>query len=84
MSQITCRYCAAAGVLGETVTHPAGRHGPVIEFYACEACGAQAALQFAPQGGLSADDASWVEREVAARGAFFPADYRAGSGPNRR
>lgn len=81
-SAVHCRRCGVPCALTEVVEHPSGHKGPVVEFYACqqEGCGRRAAVTFEPDGGLDAEQATWVEREVARRGAFFPADYGVGRG----
>jgi hypothetical protein len=68
--------------LMETVTTPG--KGPTIEMYACERDGCQrrAGLIFEPEGGLTDEQQSWVEVEIARRGSFFPSDYTQ-SGPRR-
>lgn len=56
-------------------------NGPVrLEIYQCSvaACGLKVALWWEIDGkALSPDQMTWVERQVAARGAFFPADFTA-------
>lgn len=54
--------------------------GVEIDTYQCpdEECARKAVVVFEPPGGLSEEDQSWVEREIARRGAFFPSDYRPG------
>lgn len=50
--------------------------GPKFVIYKCEACGRKAALILEPATGAMTDSQkSWVEREVARHGAFFPSDY---------
>lgn len=47
-----------------------------LEFYACQGCGRKLALWWELTGAEpSAEQRSWVEREVAAKGSFFPSDY---------
>ena len=82
-SIVTCLACGSRmSVPEETITQPSG--GAIIEVYLCgsETCGRRAALVFEPQGGLSEDQQTWVEREIGRRGAFFPSDYGR-SGPGR-
>lgn len=76
-SAVVCLRCGEPAVKTDTVEHPKGRQGPLIEMYKCEAdtCGARAALMFEPVGGVNDDEASWVEKEVAKRGSFFPTDF---------
>ena len=66
----------------EVVEHPKGNKGPQVEMFKCQSadCGATAALMFEPIGGTAPEDASWVEREIARRGSFFPSDYTGGGG----
>jgi hypothetical protein len=78
---IVCPACGGAMLLeGQPIVPPKGK-GPTVEMYQCEGemCQRRAALIFEPEGGLTDEDRSWVEREVARRGAFFPADYTGGS-----
>lgn len=49
-----------------------------LEFYQCggNACGMKVALWYEVTGaGVSAEQMSFVERQVMKYGAFFPADY---------
>ena len=48
-----------------------------IEMYQCadEACARKAVLMYEPLGGLAEDQRSFVEREIARSGSFFPSDY---------
>jgi hypothetical protein len=61
--------------------------GPRMEFYQCPAAtcsGAKLAIIFELGGDLTATQQSYVEREVARRGSFFPADYMQGGGRGPR
>ena len=55
-----------------------------IEMYRCpdESCARKAVLMYEPLGGLAEDQRSFVEREIARSGAFFPSDFT-GSGGRR-
>ena len=68
--------CRQAMTRAEVVPHPNG--AVHLEFYACSsaACGRRAAVLWELRGTLSDEDRTWVEREVARRGYFFPSDYR--------
>ena len=76
-SVVHCLRCGGLSARVEVVEHPKGRQGPQVEMYQCEdtTCGAKAALMFEPVGGTDAEAASWVEKEVARRGSFFPSDF---------
>lgn len=58
----------------EEVTHPDG--AAYLEFYACPADGRKLVLWWElTGGGVTPEQRSWVEKEVARRGSFFPSDY---------
>lgn len=80
---ITCPSCFGAMSRREVVEQPSGVPGPRIELYQCvdAECARKAALMYEPGGGLTEDQKTFVEREVARLGAFFPSDY---TGPHRR
>lgn len=71
---VPCPNCTALMDRVEVVTQD---NGPRIELYKCSdpECARKAALIYEPGTGLSSDQRSWVEREVARLGAFFPHDY---------
>lgn len=72
-ADIACPACGSGMARRETVSQD---NGPRIELYQCSGgCGRKAALIHEPGGGLTEDQKSFVEREVARLGAFFPADY---------
>lgn len=82
-SAVRCRGCREFMKASETVAPPdagEGVTGPVIEVYVCEteSCQLRAAILFEPQGGLTDEQRSFVEREVGRRGAFFPSDLTGG------
>lgn len=79
-SAVRCLNCGGDMRPEEVVTPPKG--GPTIEMYECgnDECKRRAALIFEPAGGMGEDDRSFVEREVARRGAFFPSDFGAAGG----
>lgn len=76
-SSVRCRFCQAMLAPTESVPHPQGACH--VEFYACE-CGHKAVVMFEVRGMLSAEEQSWVDREVARRGSFFPTDFKQGAG----
>lgn len=80
--QIACRFEGCAGQMQPTdaVEHPKGEAR--IDLLACSVCGRRAAMMWEIADAWSAEAASWVEQEVAKRGAFFPSDY-GGSGRDR-
>lgn len=77
-SAVQCIRCGDTMGLQETVQQP---KGATIEVYACarEECQLRAVVIFEIHGGLSPEQQSWVEKEVARRGSFFPMDFT-GSG----
>lgn len=54
--------------------------GPPLDCYQCpdDTCKRKAIVVFEPSGGLSEKEATFVEREIARRGAFFPSDTTGG------
>ncbi len=78
---LRCPACGAQMLRREVVTQ---ENGPRIELYKCEdnQCARKAALMYEPGGGLTEEGKSFVEREVARMGAFFPHEYT-GSRRNR-
>ncbi len=82
-SVINCLRCGQPCACTEVIEHPQGKKGPQVEMYACEACGAKAGVFFEPLGGSDEEAATFVEREIARRGAFFPTDFTGGSGFRR-
>lgn len=72
--EISCPTCGTRMSRREVVTQD---NGPRIELYQCDdkECGRKAALMYEPGGGLTSDQRSFVEKEVARLGAFFPHDY---------
>ena len=62
----------------ESVPHPDG--SAHVELYCCPDCRRKAVVIFELAGDLTADQRSWVEREVRLRGSFFPGDYTGGPG----
>jgi hypothetical protein len=75
-----------ATVLERVMDETESAKGPRIEVYRCPdtACARKVAVIYEPGGGLSQDQRTWVEREVARTGAFFPQDYPGMGGPRRR
>jgi len=74
---VTCPACGATAVLDEVV--PQSARGPRLEFFSCKATGCtggKLAVVFEVSETLVAPDPSYVEAEVARRGAFFPSDGR--------
>lgn len=80
---ITCPSCSGQMSRREVVEQKGGTPGPRIELYQCVdvECARKAALMYEPGGGLTDDQQTFIEREVARLGAFFPSDY---TGSNRR
>lgn len=74
-ASIRCSECQAEmSPVEGPLTPPKG--GPVFHIFECpnDGCKRRAALIFEPIGGMTDDERSWVEREVARRGSFFPSD----------
>ena len=71
-STLLCLQCGLEMSPRETVAHPAG--AAQLELYECEPCRRRAVITFEHRD-LTSDEESWVEREVAARGSFFPTDF---------
>lgn len=68
--------CRAAMTRVGTKDHPDGTQH--LEFYQCTAteCARRVCLWWELTGRPTEEQRSWVEREVARNGAFFPSDYR--------
>lgn len=83
MTTVLCKHCGTTMVMQETVQAP--NHGPLIEMYLCpqEACDRKAGVLYEPEGGLDEAQTSWVDREIARRGSFFPTDWTQHQGPRR-
>lgn len=75
---LECRKCGdpLADVADEGITQ--GTDGPQILVYRCPRCEIKAVVIFEPTGGVTPEQESWVQREVAARGHFFPSDFTVG------
>jgi hypothetical protein len=75
---LRCADCGASMRRVEEVQHPTAKCR-FLEFYQCnaEACARKLVLQWErPDGSLTDEDLSWVEREVLRRGSWFPSDAR--------
>lgn len=83
-SAVVCRKCGGEAECVERIDHPKG--GPRIEVYRCggagdAGCGIKAVLMYeSVSGEVSDEERTWVEREVARRGSFFPTDAAPGGG----
>ena len=78
---VMCHACSATMALVLEVPNPEGMaDGVRIEVYQCSAdgCGRKVDVIYEPVTGLTEPEKTWVEREVARTGAFFPSDYRPG------
>lgn len=75
---LRCVSCRALMERTEELTHTSGQVH--LELYQCqgESCRRKAALMWELDDGAMArsDAAEWLEREVKARGSFFPSDFR--------
>jgi hypothetical protein len=72
-----CADCRSVMTRIEEVEHPTAKCR-FLEFYQCTngPCGRKLVLQWEkPDGSLTPEDESWVEREVRMRGSWFPSDY---------
>jgi hypothetical protein len=82
MTGVICKHCGDAMTMQETVVAP--NQGPTIEMYLCARDDRKAAVVYEPEGGLDEQAQSWVEREIARRGSFFPSDFsQQNTGPRR-
>lgn len=83
MTGVLCKHCGDAMQMQETVQAP--NKGPTIEMFECarEGCQRKAAVVYEPEGGLDEQAQTWVEREIARRGSFFPSDFTQSQGPRR-
>lgn len=77
---LLCPHCRTRALaMVEDVRHPDGQL--FLQFYACPpadegGCARRVALWWELSGtGVSGEQQTWVEREVARRGHFFPSDY---------
>lgn len=77
---MTCYIEERHGTMLLVAEEKESEDGPRVEVYQCERgdCGRRVAVVYEPAGGMSEEQQSWVEREVARHGAFFPSDYRGG------
>lgn len=80
---LVCRKCADPLLELADEGIQQGTDGPQILVYRCARCEIKAVVIFEPQGGVNSDQESWVQREVAIRGSFFPQDYQVGGGFGR-
>lgn len=74
--RIECDKCGA--MLERVAEVPVSERNPRMEIYQCKAEGCiptKIALIFEPERALSAEQKTFVERELARHGAFFPHDY---------
>ena len=73
---LRCADCGGSMKRLEEVLHPVAKVR-FLEFYQCNtpSCERKLVLQWEkPDGSLTAEDESWVEREVRYRGSWFPSD----------
>ena len=77
---VPCHVCSEPMARVETVGQTAD--GPAFDCYQCQVggCGRKVVVVFEPAGGLSAPQQTFIEQEIARRGAFFPSDHTFGSG----
>lgn len=80
---IECPACGAEMVIFESTRQDGDGNPLALDLYRCptDGCGRKFVGIFEPEGGLTAEQGTWVEREVMRLGAFFPQDY---SGPRGR
>ena len=73
---IACQGCGLALARVEMVDEGRVR----FDLYRCSdpACARKVAVLFEPVGGLAPEEESFVKREIARRGAFFPSDLNQG------
>lgn len=78
MATLTCPACGSDMRLLREQESPEGlASGVKMETHQCPAdhCGRKAVVVYEPASGHSAESATWVEKEIARTGAFFPGDY---------
>lgn len=76
---LRCPSCKEPMRHVEEARSPSPIEGILLDFYRCVGpdCGRKVALWWELTGqGMKPGQQSWVEREVARKGAFFPSDYR--------
>ena len=75
---IPCQGCGAEAI--ERVEQ-LRENGVVVDLYKCgnEECGRKAVIIYEPTGGYSEDQQTFIQKEVARRGAFFPSDFTGGN-----
>lgn len=80
---LRCPACESEMLVVERMRQDDQRRPLHIDLYRCpaEECGRKAVVMFEPAGGLAEDQRTFVEKEIARRGAFFPSDY---TGSRRR
>ncbi len=72
---LRCADCGGSMQRVEEVEHPTAKCR-FLWFFECQQCQRRAVLQWEkPDGSLTPEEESWVEREVANRGSWFPSDY---------
>lgn len=77
---LRCADCGSSMRREEEIKHPTVGCR-FLELYQCnnERCQRKCVLQWEkPDGTLTAEDESWVEREVRMRGSWFPTDFTGG------
>jgi hypothetical protein len=77
-NQLYCKTCGDPLTALPDQTAQGPDNGPLLDVFECTRCQIKSVLITEPVGGITAKQESWVEREVAARGSFFPQDYRPG------
>lgn len=77
MTRVLCPNCGAEMDVASTVREDEQKRPLHIDMYRCpvDECARKAVLVHEPSGGLAEDQRSFVEREIARHGAFFPSDY---------
>lgn len=75
---IPCQGCGGTLARVERVEEGKTR----FDLYQCadDSCRRKVAVIFEPVGGLAAEESTYIQREIARRGAFFPADYGSSGG----
>jgi hypothetical protein len=73
---LRCADCGSSMQRVESIEHPTAKCR-FLEFYQCNGahCARKCVLQWEkPDGTLTGDDLTFVEREVMNRGSWFPSD----------
>lgn len=70
---MTCRRCGTDMVVETEIRD----NNAEVDIFVCQnaSCVARVAVIWEPEGGYTEAQQTWIEREIARHGAFFPTDY---------